>query len=111
MQNGIPAKSFLWKDAILLILCFVVFGAGESATQSTMDPSEDHDFAAEAASGGISEVKLGHLALQKGNSNAVKSFGLRAVSFFSGPFVRFPICYRSLFSRCNNESNFASHFE
>jgi putative membrane protein len=70
MQNGTPAKSFLWKDAILLMLCFVVFGAGRSATQSTMDP----------ASGGMSEVKLGHLALQKGNSNAVKSFGERMIT-------------------------------
>jgi len=80
MQNGTPAKSFLWKDAILLILCFVVFGAVKSATQSTMDPSLDHDFAAEAASGGVFEVKLGHLALQKGNSNAVKSFGERMIT-------------------------------
>jgi len=80
MQNGTPAKSFLWKDAILLILCFVVFSAGKSATQSTMDPSEDHDFAVEAASGGMSEVKLGHLALQKGNSNAVKSFGEKMIT-------------------------------
>jgi len=80
MQNGTPAKSFLWKDAILLILCFVVFGSGKSATKSTMDPSVDHDFAAEAASGGMSEVKLGRLALQKGDSNAVKSFGERMIT-------------------------------
>jgi len=80
MQNGTPAKSFLWKDTILLILCFVVFDAGNSATQSRTDRSSDHDFAAEATSGGMSEVKLGQLALQKGNSKAVKSFGERMIT-------------------------------
>ena len=40
----------------------------------------DSKFAAEAASGGMAEVKLGQLAQQRGSSPSVKSFGERMVN-------------------------------
>jgi putative membrane protein len=39
----------------------------------------DKQFAREAASGGLAEVKLGQLALDKGSSDAVKTFGRKMV--------------------------------
>lgn len=40
----------------------------------------DTHFAKEAAHGGMAEVKLGHLAQDKGSSDSVKSFGKRMVA-------------------------------
>jgi putative membrane protein len=39
----------------------------------------DKQFAREAAAGGLAEVKLGQLALDKGNSDVVKAFGQKMV--------------------------------
>jgi putative membrane protein len=39
----------------------------------------DKQFAREAAAGGLAEVKLGQLALDKGNSGTVKAFGQKMV--------------------------------
>jgi putative membrane protein len=39
----------------------------------------DKQFAREAVAGGLSEVKLGQLALDRGNSDAVKKFGQKMV--------------------------------
>jgi putative membrane protein len=39
----------------------------------------DKQFAREAAAGGLAEVKLGQLALDKGHSDAVKNFGQKMV--------------------------------
>jgi len=39
----------------------------------------DKQFAREAAAGGLTEVKLGQLAVDKGSSDAVKSFGQKMV--------------------------------
>jgi putative membrane protein len=44
-----------------------------------MKAPTDAKFAAEAASGGMAEVKLGELAQQKGSSASVKAFGQRMV--------------------------------
>jgi len=52
--------------------------AGSPALEAQADPPgtpPDHDFAAEANSGGMAEVKLGQLAQQKGQSDKVKAFG------------------------------------
>ena len=47
--------------------------------QSNMS-SSDSKFVTEAASGGMTEVKLGHLAERNGNATAVKDFGHRMVA-------------------------------
>jgi putative membrane protein len=44
-----------------------------------MTPMSDADFAKEAAQGGMAEVKMGQLALQKGTSDSVNNFGKRMV--------------------------------
>lgn len=48
--------------------------------QSNMKNMSDEMFAKEAARGGIAEVKLGQLAQDKGQSDAVKDFGKRMVT-------------------------------
>ena len=69
----------IWKGALMrytfLGLLFaaapvLVFG------QSSQSP-QDSKFASDAASGGATEVKLGHLAQENGSSNTVKEFGRR----------------------------------
>jgi Domain of unknown function (DUF4142) len=42
--------------------------------------NSDHEFAMKAASGGLAEVKLGHLAEERGMNPAVKEFGKRMVA-------------------------------
>lgn len=52
-----------------------------SSMQSSMNNKmSDEMFAKEAARGGIAEVKLGQLAEDKGQSDAVKDFGKRMVA-------------------------------
>src|SRR6476660_3490850 len=51
---------------------------GERAGMGSLN-SKDHDFIMEAAMGGLMEVELGHVAAQKGTSEAVKQFGQRMV--------------------------------
>lgn len=41
--------------------------------------SADHRFATEAAQGGLAEVELGHLAVDKGQNEKVKQFGQRMI--------------------------------
>ena len=50
-------------------------GQAESSARAT----EDHPFAKPAAEGGLAEVKLGELAQETGQSDAVKNFGRRMV--------------------------------
>jgi len=53
---------------------------GRSIASSGQDPAaSDSRFAANAAAGGMAEVKLGQLAQQRAASNAVKAFGKRMV--------------------------------
>ena len=49
------------------------------ATAVRADKTTDRKFVEKAASGGMAEVKLGHLAMEKGTSPAVKEFGKRMV--------------------------------
>jgi putative membrane protein len=51
--------------------------SGERTGMSSM--TKDHEFLMEAAMGGLMEVELGHIAVQKGVSDAVKQFGQRMV--------------------------------
>ena len=65
----------LWFPYLFVALLFttaptVILGqSGQSG--------QDSKFASEAASGGMTEVKLGQLAQENGSSNAVKEFGRR----------------------------------
>ena len=49
----------------------------EGASPSSLTP--DREFAKKAAGGGLAKVKLGHLAEDQGESEAVKNFGKRMV--------------------------------
>jgi putative membrane protein len=51
---------------------------GEQTGMANMN-SQDRDFLMDAAIGGLMEVELGHVAAQKGTSDAVKQFGQRMV--------------------------------
>jgi len=52
----------------------------QSSTSASSNMTSDHHFAMEAAEGGLAEVKLGHLAEDRGSSPAVKEFGKRMVT-------------------------------
>jgi putative membrane protein len=52
--------------------------AGEQTGMANLS-SQDRDFIMDAAMGGLMEVELGHVAAQKGMSDAVKQFGQRMV--------------------------------
>jgi putative membrane protein len=58
----------------------LILGMGAKTTSGQMKAPTDEKFAAEAASGGMAEVKLGQLAEQKGSSASVKTFGRRMVT-------------------------------
>jgi putative membrane protein len=62
--------------------CWVVLGLhGSSPLLSTAEAAmKDETFAKVAARGGLTEVKLGKLAMDQGSSEAVKAFGTRMVS-------------------------------
>ena len=53
---------------------------GIKTAQAQNSSPADHKFTAEAASGGMAEVKLRELAQQKGASEKVKEFGQRMVT-------------------------------
>ena len=53
---------------------------GTSMTAENTMSSETQKFMEEAAMGGMMEVKLGNMALEKGSSSAVKDFGQRMVT-------------------------------
>ncbi len=61
-------KSCVWLLAAVL---------GAAAASLASPQSGDRDFVADAASGGMAEVKLGQLAQKNGSSPAVKDFGKR----------------------------------
>jgi putative membrane protein len=54
-----------------------ILGMGAKTATGQMKAPTDEQFAAEAATGGMAEVKLGQLAEQKGFSESVKAFGRR----------------------------------
>jgi len=58
----------------------LVLGVGTNTILGQQKSADDDKFAAEAASGGMAEVKLGELAQQKGTSDKVKDFGQRMVT-------------------------------
>jgi putative membrane protein len=64
---------------IAMISVFTLSFGMKTARAQGSSPA-DHKFAAEAASGGMAEVKLGELAQQKAASEKVKEFGQRMVT-------------------------------
>lgn len=68
--------------AVLVLLAAPVGFAQYKSSDTTAKPatSADTTFATEAAQGGIAEVKLGHLAEEKGATQQVKDFGKRMVN-------------------------------
>ena len=66
------------KHILRIALTVLVAGTGSVvSSQTPSHVSSDAHFAAEAASGGLAEVKLGQLAQQNGSSDAVREFGRR----------------------------------
>ncbi|MBN8728340.1 MAG: DUF4142 domain-containing protein [Xanthomonadales bacterium] len=59
-----------------LVLCAALAWAGAAGAAGM---SSDHDFAVQAARDGATEISLGHVAEQNGQSQAVKDFGRRMV--------------------------------
>ncbi|HEY1464469.1 MAG TPA: DUF4142 domain-containing protein [Terriglobales bacterium] len=69
------------KFAMLMTVCIAFFIASLcSAKSNPSTSSSDQMFVKEAAEGGMAEVELGQLALEKGSSDAVKQFGQRMVN-------------------------------
>jgi putative membrane protein len=66
----------------LMLPCGVAFAqANTGKTDQAQNRTRiDDQFAKEAASGGMAEVKLGQLAQEKGTNDAVKNFGSRMVN-------------------------------
>ena len=66
--------------AFILGFGFVLSAARKAVPQTSTATSSDREFALKAASGGMSEVKLGQLASDKGTNPAVKEFPQRMVA-------------------------------
>jgi putative membrane protein len=69
--------------SILFLVCltFVLVAARRAVPSIHASPDDpDSQFAMKAASGGMGEVKLGQLALDKGSNSAVRDFGTRMVT-------------------------------
>ena len=75
MKQVAHLNSGLWVRRALIVVAFAAAPALVLA-QSSQSPS-DSKFASDAASGGMTEVKLGELAQKNGASNSVKEFGRR----------------------------------
>lgn len=70
--------------AILIVGAFCIQGtparSQQESAQNAASPGNttpDREFAKKAAAGGVAEVKLGQLAIDKADSEAVKNFGKR----------------------------------
>ena len=70
--------------AILIVGAFCIQGtpvrSQQEAAQNAASPAStnpDREFAKKAAAGGVAEVKLGQLAMDKATSDTVKNFGKR----------------------------------
>ncbi len=78
-----PTKSLTHTLAVTGFI--VTFGlalvtARKAQPQTTRAVNGDQEFAMKAASGGMTEVKLGQLAMERGTNPAVKAFGQRMVT-------------------------------
>jgi putative membrane protein len=66
-------RRFTSVSAACAAACLLAVGGLPGAAQRGMNP--DQHFITEAARGGMAEVRLGELAMEKGQSEAVKRFG------------------------------------
>jgi len=71
----------MWKNGILVATGFVFAMGGSLVAQTTTAKTSaaDMKFAKEAAIGGLMEVELGKVAVQKASNDKVKEFGQRMV--------------------------------
>ena len=78
------SKTRLFRPVLSLAQCLIFFGlvlgVGTNTILGQQKSADDDKFAAEAASGGRAEVKLGELARQNGTSDKVKDFGQKMVT-------------------------------
>jgi putative membrane protein len=79
-------KTIIWQTAVT-VLALTSAGQlmaaehfGESKENRGQFTSRDYRFVTEAAQGGMSEIRLGELAKQKGGSQAVRDFGQRMIT-------------------------------
>ena len=63
----------------IVVGMMLAMGAGSAFAQAPAKANPDQKFLTEAAKGGIAEVELGKIAVEKGSSPEVKSFGQRMV--------------------------------
>ena len=66
--------------AFIFGFSFTLLAGRKAAPQTSTAAGADQEFAMKAASGGMSEVKLGQLASERGSNPAVKEFGQRMVT-------------------------------
>jgi putative membrane protein len=79
-MNSTISKHMASRIIHLWIGLAFILGVGLNIASAQMKAPTDGKFAAEAASGGMAEVKLGQLAEQKGSSASVKAFGQKMVT-------------------------------
>jgi putative membrane protein len=63
----------------IVVASMLVMGAGSAFAQAPAKANRGQKFVMEAAKGGMAEVELGKIAVEKGASPEVKSFGQRMV--------------------------------
>jgi putative membrane protein len=69
------------RTMVICALSCALAALGQSARAADKDkPLSDRDFAFEAARGGIAEVRLGELAVDRASEPAVKRFGQRMIN-------------------------------
>jgi putative membrane protein len=72
-------RARLLEGLVLAVGCCVLLATHADGRQEKTKAVSDKDFINEAATGGMTEVKLGQLAADQGNSDDVRKFGKRMV--------------------------------
>jgi putative membrane protein len=76
IDHSLLMGAFLFAAFVIL----VIGGRLASASSSQPVPDADSSFATKAAAGGMTKVKMGQLAADKGTNEAVKAFGQRMMT-------------------------------
>jgi putative membrane protein len=79
---GMERKEAVMQNVkmVLGVAAALLLGVAARADTSKVGAARDHEFLEKAAQGGLAEVKLGRLAIERGQSPAVKEFGRRMVA-------------------------------